>query len=164
MHYLRTHQMLQCVCNVHPPVVHALVHVCHALSRVVFLRAVWFVYVWVGISCCVISRFVSAFTLCFEPCFACLEFSKLFRTATCETNGVVWSLFPVLFCCLISQTSQTFVLVCLRISTNTNTMHWTQIEWKTCKCCGGHFGSKLNGSDVLPPLFPPCTCPVLTLL
>ena len=86
---LSANSMLQCVCNVHPPVVHALVHVCHALSRVVFLRAVWFVYVWVGISCCVISRFVSAFTLCFEPCFACLEFSKLFRTATCETNGVV---------------------------------------------------------------------------
>jgi hypothetical protein len=34
--------MLQCVCNVHIPVVHARVHVCCAISRVACLCAVWF--------------------------------------------------------------------------------------------------------------------------
>ena len=73
--------MLQCVCNVHIPVVHTHVHFCCALSRVACLCAVWF-RLHVGgdlvLRGLLILFCVRVFWLCFWFClFAGLNLFKL---------------------------------------------------------------------------------------
>ena len=55
----------------------------------------------------------------------------------------------------------TLVKDLLNVSRQQSTFVKNQIEWETCRFCGGQFGLS-NGSNVLPPMFmfPPRTCPV----
>ena len=87
--------MLQCACNVHIPVVHTLVHVCCARSRVACLCAVWFRLLVGGdlvLRGLLILFCVRVFWLCFWFClFAGLN---LFKLPTRATDTVMCCCLP----------------------------------------------------------------------
>ena len=151
MHYLWTHPMLQCVCNVHIPVVHTHVHFCCALSRVACLCAVWF-RLHVGgdlvLRGLLILFCVRVFWLCFWFClFAGLNLFKL--------PWFVDAIKSVLFC-------KPLVPVCLKnfnqykhSTMNTNWAEdifilwwpiWFQVEREQCAHYAAAWGSRQGAS------------------